>query len=369
MHYRTKDIAAALSWANKALELSKKLNDYEVIAKSYASLGTVFIFLGDMQKARECHERALKIALDHGYMVTALREYNNLPLALPSEDHQKILECCEKGYELAKKVGDTGHQSWIGVQLGFRSFGMGNTARAVMLIEESVALDTKTGNLPNLALSKGALGVAFFALGEWDKSEQCLTEALAIAQKLNQFQQIAGNYFYLGWLSLNKGEYDKALEFLEKMISVYENAGNTYDKMGDSNLLIWVHIERGELEKAENLLNSFEKFALETKDKDIMAMACVRRAMLFRAQKKWKESIELFEKGLQQYEALGARQWSVYTFAIVLYEYARVYLERNEKGDQEKAHSLLNQALEIFQKLGAKKEIERIIAKKRLLTA
>jgi hypothetical protein len=53
----------------------------------------------------------------------------------------------------------------------------------------------------------------------------------------------------------------------------------------------------------------------------------------------------------------------------VLYEHARVYLERNEEGDREKAHSLLNQALEIFQKIGAKKEVEMIIAKKKLLTS
>jgi hypothetical protein len=33
-------------------------------------------------------------------------------------------------------------------------------------------------------------------------------------------------------------------------------------------------------------------------------------------------------------------------------EYARMYLERDQPGDREKARDLLNQALEIFQKLG-----------------
>ena len=61
---------------------------------------------------------------------------------------------------------------------------------------------------------------------------------------------------------------------------------------------------------------------------------------------------------------------SLYTFArMVLFEYARAYLERDQEGDREKAHSLLNQALEIFEKIGAKKDIEKIIAKKKLLTA
>jgi tetratricopeptide (TPR) repeat protein len=151
---------------------------------------------------------------------------------------------------------------------------------------------------------------------------------------------------------------------------VYDNVGAEYDKTIDSNLLIWVYLELGEIGKAESLLDSLEKCASEVKRKDTLAMAYVRRGMLFRAQKKWKESIEFFDKGLQEYEALGARRWNVYVFArTVLYEYARVYLERNEEGDREKAYNLLDQALEIFQKLGAKKDIEMIIAKKKLLTA
>jgi len=73
---------------------------------------------------------------------------------------------------------------------------------------------------------------------------------------------------------------------------------------------------------------------------------------------------------MQEFEAINARQWNMYIFAkMILCEYARVYLERNQQGDREKANNLLNQALEIFQKIDAKKDIEKIITKKKLLTA
>jgi hypothetical protein len=83
-------------------------------------------------------------------------------------------------------------------------------------------------------------------------------------------------------------------------------------------------------------------------------------AMLLRAERKWNESIELFEKSLQEYEALGARQWNVYWLVKnVLYPYGRVCLERDQSGDRGKARDLLNQALEIFQKLDAKRDVEK----------
>ena len=91
--------------------------------------------------------------------------------------------------------------------------------------------------------------------------------------------------------------------------------------------------------------------------------------MLLRAEKKWDESVDHFETILKEWETLDARRWDIYRFGGFLYEYARVYLERDKKGDRENANNLLNQALEIFQKVGAKKDIENIIAKKKLLTA
>jgi hypothetical protein len=48
--------------------------------------------------------------------------------------------------------------------------------------------------------------------------------------------------------------------------------------------------------------------------------------------------------------------------------YARAYLERGQEVDREKANSLLNQALEIFRKMSAKKDGEKIITKRKLLT-
>jgi len=370
MYYRIGDMAKALSSAEKALELAKKLNVHEVIASSYASLGTIFTFTGELKKARECLERALKIAVENGYVETALRAYNNLANVLPAEENERRLEYYEKGFELAKKVGHISLQSWIGLLLSWTYLNMGNVNKAMSFAEESVALDRKAGNVIHLCMSMDGLGSIYQILGEWDKTEQYYKEALSISQRLKDFQAIAFSHGYLGWLNLVKGEYAKAREFYEKMYEVFEKAGAKQFQMSFSPGFILACIELGEIEKAMNLIDNLQKFALEVEDKDLIATADGLKGMLFRAQRKWEESIEYCEKSLQEFEALNARRWSVYYFAKwVLCEYARVYLERGQEGDREKADKLLNQALEIFQKLDAKKDIEKIIAKKKLLTA
>jgi tetratricopeptide (TPR) repeat protein/KaiC/GvpD/RAD55 family RecA-like ATPase len=360
MSFFTEDVTKARSWAEKALELAKKLNAFEVIASSYVDLGLVFGAAGEKEKAVECMEKALKIALGNGYVAVAFRAYNNLAEELPAEENEQKLDCYEKGLELAKKAGVIDRISWFGIQLADRHLGMGNSDKALTLAEQSESLDRKIGNLFNLSNSTGSLGFLYHVLGEWNKGEQYLKESLSISKKTNNTQSISITYGWLGLSYYDKGEYAKAKGFFDGMAEIDEKRGKAY-QISNYPLLAMNDIELGEIDKAKALLDDLHKFAHEKQNKQLIAEEDARRAMLLRAEKKWNESIELFETSLQEYEALGARQWNVYWLAkYVLYEYGRVYLERNQPGDREKARDLLNQALEIFLKMGAKKDIEKV---------
>ena len=360
MYYRTGDMTQASSWAERALDLAQKLNAYDAIASSYTSLGTTLAYSGKPKRALELLERGLQIALGHGFMETALRAYNNIPLALTSEENQRCLECYENGLELAKKVGDIYYQSLLGFNLAGMYFNMGKIDKAVLMANETVALDRKTGNVFHWYASNNALGFAYQIIGETDKSEQCFKEALGISRQLDDFQAVTGGYDYLGLSYFDKGDYAKAKEFFEKLNRTLEKAGDKSSQANASQFLIWTYIELGETEKARSLTDSMYEFALQAKNCDLLASLDALKAMLLRTEKKWKESIDYFEKSLQGFEAIKARRWDPYFLARMgLFEYARVYLNRNQEGDREKALNLLGWALEIFQEMGAKKDAEK----------
>jgi tetratricopeptide (TPR) repeat protein len=356
----TGNMTEALSLGEKAVELAKKLNAHEVLAHSYIPLGEISSWLGNNEKALECFERALKIALDNGYMETAVWAYDDLAVFRPIEENERRQEYLQKAFELAKKVGTVEAIALIGQHLANRYLGMGDVNKAVTLAEESTALNRKSGNMVLLNWSLRLLGTIHQMLGEWDESEQYYKEALNISQRLDDFQSIASAFAFYGWLYFDRGEYAKAKEFFENMYEVFEKHGAKAHRVGWSPFVICEYIEIGEFKKAHDLIDELHKYALEKENKDLIATADVLTARLFRAQKKWEESIRHFEKSLQEFEALGVRQWNMFPFAnMVLYEYARVYIDRDQEGDREKALNLLNQALEIFQKIGAKKAIEK----------
>jgi tetratricopeptide (TPR) repeat protein len=128
-------------------------------------------------------------------------------------------------------------------------------------------------------------------------------------------------------------------------------------------------MKKGEIEKAKELIEKTSAHAIKTKNTLLLSYAEMLEALLLREQKNWEQSIQHFEKSIQGYKSLNAQKWYIIQYAELLYEYGLMYLERSAEGDKEKAYSLLDQALEIYKKTDAKKKIEKIITKKKLLTA
>jgi tetratricopeptide (TPR) repeat protein len=323
-------------------------------------IGTI-IAMNDRKKAVECYEKALKVALDTGNMKSAVAAYSFLGNRFMGvQELEKRFDYAQKGYELAKKVGAISAQAFVGFALSDMYTGRGDINTALFLSDESVALNRKSGNLQFLALSLVSLAQIYTVFGEWDKSEKCLNEALNIARKVNDVVGIGFASSHMGFLLLERGEYAKAREFGEKAYYLSVKAGAKSWQAGFLSLLIRSSIGLGELEKAEEQIISLQQMTQELRHQDIFGGADLLRAKLFSAQKKWSESITYFENVLQDAENQGLRNWRVRIFAKqILLEYAQVCLERNQEGDRQKALSLLNQALEMFQKVNAKRDVEK----------
>jgi predicted ATPase len=370
MYWRNGEMPKALSLAEKALAIAQKLKALDAVAYSYDVMSQCLGFLGDVKKGREYANRALNIALENDYLEIAVLSYARVAGYLHFEEYQERLEYVEKGLALAKKLGNMSRQMLFLVFLSIEYRDRGELVKAVTFGEEALELGNRINDRTYLPSCFTVLGEAFQKKGEWDKSEQYYTKALEQTRELKEFQPIAESHWAFGRLHFDRGEYAKAKESLEEAKRVYKEAGAKSHEIFVSLFLVPALLELGEFEEAQDLIDSLQKFALETEEKYLVALEKAQRAMLLRAQKKWEKSIELFENAIHGLESIDARIWDAYYFARwVLCEYARVYLERNQEGDKEKAHNLLNQALEMFQKMGAKKDIEKILAKKKLLTA
>jgi tetratricopeptide (TPR) repeat protein len=370
MLWRSGKCAEALPWAQKAFELAERLGNVEVLLGCHNDLGTISLKFAELEKASKYYEQGLKIAVENNH-VYAITFCNNLSeLYWSTGEFQKAFETAQKGSEFAKKVGSLYGLAWVDSLLTLYYAYMGELQKAIATLEDILALDKKTKYTTHISAVMWGLGICYQVLGEWDKSLQYLTEALDMAKKAGEYQFSGLATLSLGELFMEMEDYAEAEKHFNESNSIFEKAEDTVSQLTlVFPALSRLYLKKGEIEKAKELVEKIYEYATKTKNRLPAADAEMLKAMLFREQKNWEQSIQHFEKSLQGYKSLNAQKWYVYQFAELLYEYGIMYLNRNEEGDKEKAYSLLDQALEIYQKIDAKKKIEKIIAKKKLLTA
>jgi tetratricopeptide (TPR) repeat protein/KaiC/GvpD/RAD55 family RecA-like ATPase len=365
MLWRSGAYREAAPWIQKAFALAEKWGESDVLAECYNDLGALS-WTEDLEKVKGYYEQGLKIALDNDSLEAALILYNNLSnlYYFNIGEPQKGLETIQKGRGLAKKVGNLDMLAWMdGNMVGFY-MAMGEVQKALSMNEGNLELLRRTRNTVLMPGTLVSIGVCYLRMGEWDKSLHQLTEAVDLAKKAGEYQSSAFAFYWLGELFTELENYKEAEKCFSESNGVYEKARDTMSQL----FLVFpalsrLYLKEGEVEKAKELIERTYSGAASSKCKPFIAYAEMLEGMLCRARKDWQQSIQHFERSLQIFKDLNAQKWYVPDFGNFLYEYGLVYLERNEEGDKEKALNFLNQALEMFQKMGAKKDIEKVEAR------
>ncbi|UCE15559.1 MAG: tetratricopeptide repeat protein [Candidatus Bathyarchaeota archaeon] len=366
------DLSKAVSLGRKALNLAEEIGALDVKAGCYIEL--IFTKLVDFQKATKYVEEGLNIAIENNIPEIAVDGYYYIPLYhIALGNFHRAMEYLEEGLEFSRKVGN---MSWSGWMMAVRAMVytfIGDLQKAIETAEDTIQTTKKTGDLYGLCIALSVLGGAYRTMGEWDKAYEYYVQALEIAERMHDHAWLIIINSSLGRLCYEKEEHGKAEEILQKQVEVIEKIGGKI--RCPAQLPYWgfvpyiwlseLQLKIGRLKKAKDLADVAYEVAVKSKSRLYLALANRVKAMLFNSQKAWESSIESFEKSKREFEAMNAIPELIQT----LYEYGSTYLQRNQKGDREKAHSLLDQALEISRKIGAKKWIEKIIAKKKLLTA
>ncbi len=362
MLWRTGEKAKASHFVHMALELAKRFGDAKTLAECYNDLALV---TESFEESAEYYEKGLKIAVENNCIETALRLYNNISIYYEGTgDPQRAIETRQKGFELGKKVGETSSTSWIGRTLAYSYLNMGDVQKALALLEELLALSKRTKSAVGIAQATCSIGRIYQYLGDWSQSAQKLREGYEIAIGTGEYQTIAEAATALGQLLTEMADYSEAEKYLNEGNRIYEKAGDTtFQAYFTLPPLALLYLRKRETDKAKDLIEKMHEHTSKTRLTVAIIMAEMLNGILFKEQMNWTQSAHHFEKSLAECKALNAEKWYVYQYAGLLYEYGLMHLERNEGDDKEKARTLLSQALAIFQKMGAQKDIEKVEGK------
>jgi tetratricopeptide (TPR) repeat protein len=359
-YLHTDEPATSATWARKGKDLAGKLGTFVG-----SPLGTAQAHLGELDKGMKCQEEDWEFYVQGGN-----------PLGIELCGHQIILtRTLARNIPLALKwerivVPEVAKISRTSPNAVNRSLVLthtlsGEISKAAETCQIAQTFDIDAGASCWLEDS-ASLGFLYLRAGDWDRARQVVNEALPLHDDRHNAVAVKALYLALGSLNLEEGDFSKAEELLLKSLEICRKGGNVLFELWVLPVLAELYLKMGQPEKvAEYVDRGFELLKPDQNWYGLPAPMYLAKGMLAAAQNDWDKATDFFDKAIET-----NRQYQLpWDEARTLYERGLMHLTRDGQGDREKAHEDLDEALAIFQKVGAKKDAEKVLRKKERLGA
>jgi adenylate cyclase len=230
VHFRLGNHEQAMSWADRALALGRRLDASDVVAQAYNTVGVALARADRIEEGAEYVRRGLDAALAAGLGSIACRAYTNLAVMYATLDPALAAEYCRDGLALARRIGDQLQQSWLYCALAGSACTLdGDYDEGVKAAEAAVELDARLGQRSHLPIPLIIRAQIHQCRGEYERSAEYYRQALQVAEEVGEPQLLFPCYDGLATLAVERGDEEEAEAWLAKSRHAQEVTGWSSD--------------------------------------------------------------------------------------------------------------------------------------------
>ena len=212
----------ALEYYLKAIKLNED-NDYkESLSKDLIACGITYAAIGNISDATKCYNRAQRIAEALNDQLLVARCLGNLSVIYTGKgDYAKALEGYQKILQILEKFEDKKLRSASFNNIGEIYKYQGNYPKALEFQYKSLKLKEEEKDGSGISVSLLNIGCIYTLQGNYEEALGYVNRALKIAEKLNDKKSITSCCEEIGniYLQTNKLE---ALDYLQKGLKIAE---------------------------------------------------------------------------------------------------------------------------------------------------
>jgi len=343
-------------WAEKALEVGKKTNNTQAVAGALSMQGSYLTDTGKIDEGLPLWHQAYELALQHEDLLVARNCVFNLSFYTYPRNLGKAREFALKAVELAKSANLMTSEArglwWLSVLDWLR----GDWASALEQFQKSDAIMERLGIGIDITTVEHEAWRGWYALsmGDLGEAEKILQAAEHLTEKVPKITVIVTTNLALGLLRLEQGKEQEARTHFEKSVDAFRNWEFTTEPLLHVETLLQLtslHAKGGRWEETRKMSEWARRLAETLKSDAGLAVASQAEALVLFARGDRKAAEEKYLESLNLWEKAG---WPYYR-AKALVEYA----EAIAKASPAESRRHLEMAVEIFRKLGAKRDLEK----------
>lgn len=302
-----------LKLSAKAVKLASSLRDDRNLSHAYRYAGLVYQKRSDAPRAQENLNKSIEVS-------TRTEDWNGA-----SEDHYVLGALYERS---------------------------GDLKTAIIHYKRSMGFAREAEWSAGEARARLGFGRILGRKGKIEDSLREIEQAVEEFERLEASHELARAYGNLGstMFFLDK---EKALEFFEKSIEMARRTGEVRMRAFGLSNAASCYIGKGELKKALEYLNEAEDIFTKLEDKPAIASIYIHRGCIHKAERRWRESEESFQRSMEISKEAGAD----YHLGDALFHYGSML---SESGETRRSESILQKALAIFEELGNEGKIAKV---------
>ncbi len=347
----------ANTWADRALEAGEKSGNFAAVVITLMTKAAFLSDSGRIDESLQLYEKALGIALEHNLQFWAAEVLLNLSVSTYSRDFAKgrefalqMLEVARREYLVPLEGGSYAWLSWLDWLKGDWVLALEEVNRALEMAERlGFAGDA-------ILLAEVLRGLMQLSMGDLNQAEKYLEDSNAKQNPLTQ--HIVNLNLALGKLRSEQGKEDEAEACFETCVNAFrkwEFSPWPPQQIETLLCLVPIYAKQGRPDEARKMCDWAKRLAETLKSDAGLAIALQAEASLLRAVGDMKGAEEAYLNSLELWTKAG---WPYY-HAKALAAYSEAITQTNPAESKKR----LEQAAEIFRKLGAKRDLEKAEAK------
>jgi predicted ATPase/class 3 adenylate cyclase len=234
------------------IRLAQEMNDDNLLAQSYYRQAYFHNSQGEYQKELLANEKALEAARKAGNRLveTLILGLKVVCLTFLGE-MDKAHEAADLALKNARELAD---DETLAKTLGnvFSYYQLVDVSRGVRLIEESIEILDRLGEHNLKTTSMINLGYIYTQSGFYDRGENTFKRSLELAEELENPRLIAYNQLNLGLTYFRLGKYEKAHDYLERTLVACRDIHDTFALAACQSYLGLTFEGSGDYELAES---------------------------------------------------------------------------------------------------------------------
>jgi tetratricopeptide (TPR) repeat protein/transcriptional regulator with XRE-family HTH domain len=346
--------ADAITRHETAIQSAQFVGDRLGEANAVSDLGDIRLDTGDYPAAIAAYERALDVYRDLGDGLGQANVLNSLGrLRWLMGEYPDAARDEEEALEFYRVLDDRRGQANVFMDLARVWKSVGDYPAAVQVLEQTLVIYRDLGDHLGLAGALNSLGLVWRLTGDYPGAIRTREEALALYRDLGDRIGEANALFYLGDVRRLTGDYPAAISTLEHALGIYRDLGN---RLGEANASCYLGAAlrmAGDYPAAAQALQQSLDVYRDLGVPSAEAETLNEIGTLHRS----NGDLAQAERSHQLALGLAVPIASSWNEAHALAGLGRCALAA---GDAARAASLLRQALEIFQRLGAIEAVDLV---------